>query len=167
MLVLGLVALVMSSGCIDIYSAKDVLMPHGDDETVYRRVTRLEIEQEFTITASLGAARVEDVENIYVKGDTRWLQFDIFIEIRTGPVPEPIKDLVEDRPRYLELTIWNPGGDRVFSYRYNETLEERPLIFNSPAAGLWKLQYEAQGIGHDSLDYHDRFSIKAMTFEPT
>jgi hypothetical protein len=67
----------------------------------------------------------------------------------------------------MELTLENPLGQQMFSARYNTSTEEKALIFNSPLPGIWQVHYIAQGIGHDSIDYHDSFSIIARAYEPT
>ena len=166
-LVIAILALVLTSGCIDVFAARDALIQDDETRIVYEKVVKLQVEEEFSTTPALGSARHEDRESIYIKGNTRWLQLDIWVQIRAVDIPEALEELLQDRPRFLELTLENPLGGQMFHARYNTSTEEKALVFNNPLPGIWQVHYTAQGIGHDSIDYHDSFSIVARAYEPT
>jgi hypothetical protein len=173
----GLISLVLlsllSTGCIDIFSARDAVTVEEDDELNLGKVTKLSLSYQFETTPAIGSMREEGRENVYVKELTQWVQFEIDTQFEViEPIPGAIEEYIEDRPRWLDVTIWNAESDVVFSAHYNTTVHGEVLVFNTPAPGLWQLEYTARGIGHELLilggkSYYDGFNLRARALEPT
>ena len=165
------VALVMSTGCIDIFSARDAVAPEEDEELSFAKVTKVSVTHQFETTPAIRSTREDDRENVYIKEQTQWVQFEIDAQFEVVELLPELTELVEDRPRYLDVTIWNADARVIFTARYNKTVHNEVLVFNNPGAGLWQVEYDARGIGHEWLvlggrSYYDTFSIRARALEP-
>ncbi|UCE73666.1 MAG: hypothetical protein JSV56_11660 [Methanomassiliicoccales archaeon] len=188
-LVVFLLILVSTAGCIDIYLIRDMLVPPKEEKIDYV-VTEYNFTHSFTSSPNDPIEIYNEVFVVPVKPLTENMRFDIDVVMRSGEeiwetinesipvdIPDEIEELIEQMleiasQRYIQITIKSPDEVEWFSYKFNDTEsidfpEDTPL--SSPGEGEWTIEVEGSGGGYevtDEISYHDSFSIVVVLSEP-
>ena len=168
-----------TAGCIDIFLANEYLVPQK------KKVIEFEWLN-YNFNDSLSSTVNEPVEiyreqfELDVKPQTNAMRINIEVGMRSmkevwDTIPNgTFKDLLEDLmerlfefadQRYIEITITMPDGNEIYNERFDKSAVVELDLISSPMQGIWIIEVEAAGVGHDDLSYHDSFSINVVLNE--
>ena len=172
-----------TTGCIDIYLARDLLVPREEEVVEYEW-------QDYIFDHNFSSSQNEPLElyseefEVPVKPKTDLMRLDISIEMRSirevwdavpnGSIKEALQDLVEQileyaDQRYIEITVSLPDGFELYKNTFNQTTTVEIGPITSPGEGNWIIKVDGAGIGYKyqsgDLEYHDAFSIKVVLRE--
>jgi hypothetical protein len=173
-----------TTGCIDIYLARDLLVPREKEVVEYEWQDHI-FDHNFTSSLNEPLELYSEEFEVPVKPRTDLMRFDISIEMRSGKevweiindtFPGPIKEVVLEwleqileytDQRYIEITISLPDGFELYKNTFNQTTTVEIGPITSPGEGNWIIEIDAAGVGYVSgdLEYHDAFSIKVVLRE--
>lgn len=170
-----------TTGCIDIYLARDLFVPQEDVVVVYEWQDYI-FDHNFTSPLNNPLELYSEEFEIPVKPRTDLMRLDISIEMRSirevwdsvpnGTIKEALQDLVEQMleyadQRYIEITVSLPDGFELYNNRFNQTTTVEIGPITSPGEGNWIIDVVGAGVGYESgdLEYHDAFAIKVVLRE--
>jgi hypothetical protein len=170
-----------TSGCLDIYLVRDLLVPKEEVEIEYEWQDYI-FDHNFSSSPNNPLETYSEDFEVPVKPRTDLMRIDISIEMRSirevwdavpnGTIKDLLQDLVEQifeyaDQRYIKITISLPGGDPIYENTFNQTTTAEIGPINSPGEGNWVIEVDAAGVGYLSgdLEYHDAFSIKVVLRE--
>jgi hypothetical protein len=170
-----------TTGCIDIYLARDLLVPR-EEEVVEYEWQDYNFDHNFSSSPNEPLELYSEEFEVPVKPRTDLMRIDISIEMRSirevwdavpnGTLKDLLQDLVEQifeyaDQRYIEITISLPDGFELYKNTFNQTTTAEIGPITSPGEGNWIIEVDAAGVGYASgdLEYHDAFAIKVVLRE--
>lgn len=173
-----------TSGCLDIYLARDLLVPKEEVEVEYEWQDYI-FDHNFSSSPNEPLELYSEEFEVPVKPRTDLMRIDISIEMRSGKevweiindtFPGPIKEVILEwleqileytDQRFIDITISLPNGEEIYSNKFNQTTTAEIGPINSPGDGNWIIEVDAAGVGYQSgdLEYHDAFYIKVVLRE--
>jgi len=185
-LVVTLLILVTTSGCIDLELTRNVFnIPDADVGPDYHVVTLLQLDYTFdTDINDIGSSqswKVNQEANVPIRPDTEWIRLGINVNMKAKPpftvpngTPEDIADWLEgiynDTPRYVTVKVLTPHDEVWATYTFNNTATPVLPPIMHPDEGRWEIHVEAMGFGFQEpflgLTLEDGYSVSVTSFEP-
>ncbi len=173
-----------TSGCIDIFAAREYLIPEKDTSVEYRQIEKVALQHHYTSQLSLlqPLEEYQTQHEINIVDNTKLLELDIELEmIRGDQLPEEVKEALEQLKdlipqlgnaseyldslkRHVWVTLSKPDGSLWKELRFNSSAKHIERIF-SPQTGVWTMTIESKGFGSEDI-YQDVLEVVVNANEP-